>query len=286
MSTESTTDSDQESLCRRKFLKRGLAAAAGLGAAGLGYTLFEAGWLQVRAMTISVPQLPRSFQGTTIAFLSDIHHGRFTGIDYIDDAVRTTNALSPDLVLLGGDYTHRTNHYAEPCMQALGRLKSRLGTYGVMGNHDHYYGIGTARRSMTAAGIVELTNEGVWLERRGERLRIAGVGDLWEDEQDLAAALADTQPHETSILVSHNPDFVEGITDRRVGLVLSGHTHGGQVVLPVVGAPLVPSRYGQKYLYGLVKTPDTQVYVTRGVGTVTPPVRFCCRPEIALITIT
>jgi predicted MPP superfamily phosphohydrolase len=237
-------------------------------------------------MTISMPQLPPSFHGTTIAFLSDIHHGRFTGIDYINEAVRTTNGLSPDLVLLGGDYTHGNNRYAEPCMQALGRLKARWGTYGVMGNHDHWYGVDRTRRSMNNAGIVELTNGGAWLEQSGERLRIAGVGDLWEDKQDLHAALGDTQPQETAILVSHNPDFVEGITDRRVGLVLSGHTHGGQVVLPVVGAPRVPSRYGQKYLYGLVKTQDTQVYVTRGVGTVTPPVRFCCRPEIAFITIT
>ena len=286
MSIESTNPSEIQCPNRRKFLKRGFAAAAGLGIAGLGYTLFEAGWLQVRAITIPVPQLPDSFQGTTIAFLSDIHHGRFTGIEYINEAVRITNSLSPDLVLLGGDYTHRTNIYAEPCMRALARLKSRWGSYGVMGNHDHWYGVSTTRNSMTEAGIVELTNEGVWLEQRGERLRIAGVGDLWEDEQDLDAALDDTQPHETAILVTHNPDFVEGITDRRIGLVLSGHTHGGQVVLPVVGAPRVPSRYGQKYLYGLVKTPTTQVYVTRGIGTVTPPVRFCCRPEIALITIT
>ena len=86
-------------------------------------------------------------------------------------------------------------------------------------------------------------------------------------------------------LLSHNPDFVETIRDRRVGLVLSGHTHGGQIVLPGYGAPIVPSRYGQKYLYGLVQGPCCQVFVTRGVGTVTPPVRFLCRPEVVLITL-
>jgi uncharacterized protein len=169
-------------------------------------------------------------------------------------------------------------------MRALSQLESRWGTYGVMGNHDHWYGIKEARRSMQAAGITELTNDGVWLEQQGERLRIAGVGDFWEDVQDLESALGDTATSETAILVSHNPDFVEGLTDHRVGLVLSGHTHGGQVVFPVIGAPRVPSLYGQKYLYGLVKTPATQIYVTRGVGTVGPPVRFCCPPEIALIT--
>ena len=87
------------------------------------------------------------------------------------------------------------------------------------------------------------------------------------------------------LLLSHNPDFVETIRDRRVGLVLSGHTHGGQIVLPGYGAPVVPSRYGQKYLYGLVQGPCCRVFVTRGVGTVTPPVRFHCRPEVVLITL-
>ena len=117
------------------------------------------------------------------------------------------------------------------------------------------------------------------------RLRICGVGDLWTDRQDLKTALGDATPGDAVLLLSHNPDFVETIRDRRVGLVLSGHTHGGQIVLPGYGAPVVPSRYGQKYLYGLVQGPCCQVFVTRGVGTVTPPVRFLCRPEIVLITL-
>lgn len=257
----------------------------GAGTAGVGYTLFEAGWLRRREITIKIPQLPKAFEGTTIAFLSDIHHGRYTGLDYLNEVVQLTNKSNPDLILLGGDYTHRSNDYAEPCMRVLSQLKSKWGTYGVMGNHDHWYGVHKTRQLMKEAGIGELTNQGVWIEHRGARLRISGVGDLWEDVQDLEAALGNTQPAETAILVSHNPDFVEGITDQRVGLVLSGHTHGGQIVLPVVGALRVPSRYGQKYLYGLVKTPVTQVYITRGVGTVGPPVRFCCPPEIALITV-
>jgi len=226
------------------------------------------------------------FQGKTIAFLSDIHHGPFTSLEYVNQVVELTNSLSPDVVLLGGDYVHRDPKYIGPCFEALSRLKSAWGTYGVLGNHDHWEGAAATRQAMVAGNIVEMTNSGVWIEKAGDRLRLSGVGDLWEDVQDLDHALADTRQSETAILVSHNPDFVEGITDRRVGLVLSGHTHGGQVVLPIVGAPRVPSRYGQKYLHGLVKTQHTQAFVTRGLGTVTPPVRFCCRPEIALITIT
>jgi hypothetical protein len=271
---------------RRAFLRRCLGSAVGLGFAGFGYTFFEAGWVRVQRVTVPVPRLPRAFFGMSIAFLSDIHHGPFTSLDYVHRIVQLTNALFPDIVLLGGDYVHRASEYIKPCMRALADLKSPLGAYGVLGNHDHWEGAEETRKAMQSSGIIELTNLGTWIERDGARLRLSGVGDLWEDNQDLDAALADARPSETSILLSHNPDFVESITDHRVGLVLSGHTHGGQIVLPVVGAPRVPSRYGQKYLRGLVRTPYTQVFVTRGLGTVTPPLRFCCRPEIVLITIT
>jgi predicted MPP superfamily phosphohydrolase len=285
MEADPVTSVAQRRIPRRKFIIKSFAAMVGVGTAGLGYTLFEAGWLRTREVSIKVPRLPKSFEGTKIAFLSDIHHGSFTGVRFIDHAVALSNAWNPDLVLLGGDYTHRTNKYAEPCMRALGKLKARLGIYGVLGNHDHWYGADITRRWMKMNNIREVTNDGVWIEQQGTRLRIGGVGDLWEDVQDLDAALDDTQVDETAIVMSHNPDFVEGVTDKRVGLVLSGHTHGGQVVLPGYGAPRVPSSFGQKYLYGLVKTPATQVYVTCGIGTVTPPMRFYCRPEVALITI-
>jgi predicted MPP superfamily phosphohydrolase len=111
------------------------------------------------------------------------------------------------------------------------------------------------------------------------------VGDYWRDVQDLPSALGETTMNDAVILLSHNPDYVEEIRDHRVGLVLSGHTHGGQVDLPIIGAPVVPSIYGQKYIHGLVQGPATQVFVTRGIGTITPPVRLFCRPEIALITL-
>ncbi len=283
--TSTQVDAVKQGRTRRRFLKRCLAGTVGLGAAALGYTLFEAGWIRIQRTTVSVPRLPNPFRGTTIAFLSDIHHGPFTSLEYVEHVVKLTNALSPDVVLLGGDYVHRGGQYIAPCFQALSKLKSAGGVYGVLGNHDHWEGTEATRRAMRSSGIVEMTNSGVWIERDDQRLRLSGVGDLWEDVQNLGDALADTRQSETAILVSHNPDFVEGITDRRVGLVLSGHTHGGQIVLPIVGAPRVPSRYGQKYLRGLIKTPYTQVFVTRGLGTITPPVRFCCRPEIVLITL-
>ena len=120
-----------------------------------------------------------------------------------------------------------------------------------------------SRAALAEAKLPDLNNTGVWLERSGARLRICGVGDLWTDHQDLDAALGDATERDAVLLLSHNPDFVETIRDPRVGLVLSGHTHGGQIVVPGFGAPIVPSRYGQKYLYGLVQGPCCQVFVTR-----------------------
>ena len=275
----------EPTMARRRFLRHGIAATAAVGLGGFGYTLLEAGWLRVVRRSVRVPRLPRPFQGTTVALLSDIHHGPFTGVDYVKGIVERTNSLSPDLVMLAGDYVHRSGRYIRPCFQALSQLSSRWGVFGVMGNHDYWEGDEESRNAMARAGIVELRNTGTWLQYAGARLRLAGVGDLWTDRQDLDAALGDAVDNDTALLLSHNPDYVEEITDHRVGLVLSGHTHGGQVVLPLVGAPRVPSRFGQKYLEGLVVGPQCQVYVSRGLGTVTPPVRFCCRPEIVLLTL-
>jgi predicted MPP superfamily phosphohydrolase len=133
--------------------------------------------------------------------------------------------------------------------------------------------------------VAELTNRGAWVRRGSARFLVAGVDDLWTGRADAEAALAEARPEDACLLVSHNPDLAESLRDPRVGLVLSGHTHGGQVVFPG-GAPFVPSRYGQKYLHGLVRAPEALVYVSRGLGTSGLPVRFCSRPEINLITLT
>ncbi len=270
---------------RRRFLKRALWTAAAVGA-GLGaYSALEASWLRVVKETIETPRVAAPFVGMRIAFLTDLHHGPFTGIEYIERVVARTNALAPDLILLGGDYIHRGPQFIYPCANALGKLKAPLGVYAVLGNHDHWHGGRLTSACLEGNGIVELKNRGVWLRKGGARLRLGGVDDLWTARQDLGAALGDATDDDACLLLSHNPDTVESIDDQRVSLVLSGHTHGGQVVLPVVGAPIVPSQYGQKYLRGLVETEATKVYVSRGLGTVTPPLRFCCPPEINLITL-
>lgn len=272
-------------MSRRHFLIRAILATAAVPVTGLAYTLLEAKWCQILRAPVRLPNLPDRFRGTTIALLTDIHHGPFVPLVYVRHVVRTVNRLRPDAVCLCGDYVHRDRKYIEPCIRELGRLESRFGSYAVLGNHDHWEGADEVRSAFARHRIPDLTNRGLWLENQGERIRLCGVGDLWEDQQDLEAALGEAERGDATLLLSHNPDYAEQIHDERVGLVLSGHTHGGQVVLPFAGAPFIPSRYGDKYLHGLVRTRTTQVFVSRGIGTITPPVRFRCRPEIALITL-
>ena len=135
-----------------------------------------------------------------------------------------------------------------------------------------------------AAGIIDLTNRGIALRRPGTLFHIAGVGDLWTDDQDLPRALSSVPEDGCAVLLSHNPDYLEDMDDRRVKLMLAGHTHGGQVDIPFLGAPVVPSKFGRRYASGLVERDWKRVYVTRGVGMSVMPVRFRCRPEVSLLT--
>ncbi len=270
---------------RRIFLKAIAAAAVPSAAAAASYGLYEAGWVEVVRKQLPLQHLPATFDNLSVAFLADIHHGPFSSLDYVTSVVRTTLALRPDLILLGGDYSLKDGKYIRPCFEVLAGLKAPLGVYGVLGNHDYWHGLNETREGFKAAGITELTNRGVWLERGGGRFRLAGVDDLWMGKVDVTGALADAKADDACLVVSHNPDVAEKLRDPRVGLMLSGHTHGGQVVFPG-GAPFVPSHYGQKYLHGVCQAPATTVYVSRGLGCTSIPVRFGSRPELTLITLT
>lgn len=281
--TSRALEQRMDRMTRRQFVKR---AVVGSVVAGGVYPWLEAKWCRLTRQTVAIPNLPTAFDGTTIAYLSDVHHGPFVPSAYVRSIVAMTNSLNPDLVLLGGDYSHHGNRYVAPAHADLARLRARVGRYAVLGNHDSWDGLDDSIASLDAARIPLLRNRGIWIERGGSRLRIAGVGDLWTDQVELAAAIgAETTDRDAVILLSHNPDVAEHADDSRIGLMISGHTHGGQVVIPGFGAPIVPTAFGQKYVQGLVQAPRCQVYVGRGVGTVTPPVRLLCRPEVVWITL-
>jgi predicted MPP superfamily phosphohydrolase len=270
---------------RRKFLKAVSLTGLGCVTAAGAYPFLEAKWCRVSRWSITLPNLPAAFWGTRIVHISDIHHGPFVPLCYVRHIVDLANSLEPDLVLLTGDFVARNNWYIEPGIRALSKLKARISRFAVLGNHDHWQSAAESRQALDNAGIIQVDNTGAWLTRSQSRLRICGVGDLWTDHQNSQSALGDATEGDAVIMLSHNPDFAELLRDRRVGLMLCGHTHGGQVVIPGYGAPIVPSKYGQKYLHGLIQGPNCRVFVTRGVGTVTPPVRFLCRPEIVQITL-
>ena len=265
--------------------------------AGGIYSAVEAKEIKVVRFTVTLPNLPRAFHGKTVAFLSDIHHSIVVPRSYIEHVVNLTNSLSPDVVILGGDYVTSGEKYnwlhgaayIEPCFAMLKKLTSKLGCFAVTGNHDKHVGIEKIYAAIAGSGIRNINNSGVWLTLEGQRMRICGVEDLRTQKPDVKLALGDATEKDAVILVSHNPDVAEQkIEDARVGFMLSGHTHGGQVVLPFIGAPIVGlcSDYGQKYRYGMVQGPRCRVYVTSGVGTLPPAFRLNCYPEVALITLT
>jgi predicted MPP superfamily phosphohydrolase len=271
---------------RRTFLRWSLGTAVGIPMAGAGYGLVEAAWLCVRPQEIAVPCLPPAFEGMTVAFAADFHHGIFTGLAFIQKTVSILNGLNADVIALGGDFTDNNGPYLKPCLNALAELRAPLGVYCVLGNHDHLGGPGQVHRALHDRGLHNLTNQGCWLERGADRLRLGGVDDLMYGEQDLDTAVGNIGPDEKALLLSHNPDYAETLDDPRVGLMLSGHLHGGQIGIPAVWAPS-PSLYGSKYLSGLVQAPQTQVFVTRGVGVARRvPIRIGSYREVNLLTLT
>lgn len=284
MSSEMTNPAEERPdsrLSRRRALSLSLAAAA---LVACDSWIVEPRWLSVERVRIPVSGLGPAWQGARVALLSDTHCGPYTSAAYVARAVHMTSALAPDIVLLLGDYVHGSPSNLQPGIAPFASLRAREGVFSVLGNHDHWAGRAVAQQALDRAGVVRLDNRSLVLARGSDELALIGVGDLMEDKQLLSHAARPLSPSCPRVLLSHNPDYAELMPSGvRVDLMVSGHTHGGQVQIPFYGAPRLPSRYGQKYQEGLVDGPHCRVYVTRGVSTISPPVRFLCRPEITLL---
>jgi uncharacterized protein len=272
------------SLTRREFLKR--AAAAGLvGAVGVsGYGgLVEAWDYELTETVVRVKGLPDRFDGFRIAQVSDVHHGRLVPIEEVRRVVELANSARADMVALTGDYTTSLRRYVEPCAEALAELRAPGGVWAVLGNHDHNTDGPLTREALRRRGVEVLTNENTTLRRGADVLQLAGADDWGWGKADFARAVRGLDPSRPTLMLAHEPMALDVPETRGVSLILSGHTHGGQVALPLLGSPAAYVWKHLKYLRGIYESEGTQLYVSRGTGMIGVPVRLGARPEVAVI---
>ncbi len=282
------------------------AIAAALVVIALALRAFwvEPASLRVTSTTITLEPGSHALDGLCIAVLTDLHVGSpWNGIDNLARIVAVTNAARPDLVLLAGDYVIKGvvgGRFVPPETIAprLHELRAPLGVFAVLGNHDWWLGAPRVRAALHDAGITTLDDRAIAIERprRGaipddgahddgpRHFWLAGVSDFWEGPHDVHRALRDVADGAPVIAFTHNPDVFPHVP-ARVALTIAGHTHGGQVWLPLVGRLVVPSRYGQRYAIGHVVERGRHLFVSPGIGTSIIPVRFGVPPEVSIVTL-
>ncbi len=236
---------------------------------------------EITETDIWLRRLPRVFDGLRIVHLTDIHHSLFTPLEDVQRAVHLANQLRPDVVALTGDYVTFSRTYIWPVARALGKLRARLGVFAVLGNHDFQVDPGEVTRALASQRIRVLRNSHFALRSRASILWIVGVDDLWWSTDDWDLALRSVPSRDAKILLCHNPVGIHRAAAYGIDFVLSGHTHGGQVRLPVVGSVYGRSKLGERFVEGWNRLDGTQIYVNRGIGKVLLPLRLGCPPEIA-----
>lgn len=281
-------------ITRRQFLKASAGTAAGLSFYGC---VIDRHWLQIIHRDIYLSGLPPEFDGYRVAQLSDIHIDEFTEPFFVREAVDRINALVPDAVFVTGDFvTHQfgSEKFAEgsawQCANILAGLRCSS-RYAIFGNHDALVGEAVVGTALKDNGITVLCNSYLPIERGVARVWLAGLDDALVGSPDPEKAIPASirnRPNEPLILLCHEPDYSEVVLGQPAGqavdLILSGHTHGGQVRIPFVKPFQLPP-LGKKYVQGWFKLGKVQLYVNRGLGTVGIPVRFDCPPEITLLTL-
>lgn len=301
-SSEPRTDLDQS---RRAFLCNATLGVTGIGAVAMpSYaTLIEPWTIKVRYYSIPIKDLDPALSGLKLVQLADTHLGPRIPASFVQQAVDLVIAQSPDIVLLTGDHiqdgTKEIDLAAKLCRPLVDH--ATVGVVGVLGNHDWW---GNGRRMSLALrdqGVHMIDNDRLWVDASTRKilrknpspgaLAIVGFGDLTDDYIDTTRAFRDVAGNTPCIVLSHNPDSAElgSVTKPRaprIDLMCSGHTHGGQVKIPLLGTPLVPSNYGSKYAGGLVDGPAFPVHISRGVGMSMFPVRVGVPPEISVLTLT
>lgn len=248
--------------------------------------------LVAERVDVRLSRLPEEFHGFRIAQISDVHFGPYLGKPALERAVQLAQSFRPDLLVLTGDFVShpfgepngtRGAHYAEPCADVLAAFTG-LPVLAILGNHDHWNDADIVAGALHDRGIKVLRNSAVPLERGQQRIWIAGIDDALVRAADLVKTLRDVPRSETTVLLAHEPDFADYAAHFPVDLQLSGHSHGGQVRVPGIGALILP-RMAEKYPQGLNRVGALQVYTNRGLGVINPPVRLNCPPEVTFVTL-
>jgi predicted MPP superfamily phosphohydrolase len=288
------------SLTRRAFLHSGIVGASALALASCTRGIVDRNDIEITHRTFAIPNLPQEFHGKTITFISDIHSGPFMGVDELRHVVKLVNGLKSDIIVAPGDFV--TSHHNEliPFMEAMSELSAPMGVYGCTGNHDYYAGVDVISRGVEDSGIKLLRNDNTAIELGGKKLYFIGVDDddakqvrhyvEGKSANHIEAAYRGIPDNAATILLCHKPYEFESFAKTNVGLMLAGHTHGGQIVMGRIGgAVLAFSSLASHYVEGTYLPEEsksqTQMYVSRGIGVVGLPIRINCPPEITQITL-
>lgn len=241
--------------------------------------------LVVNRKELQVPRWPQDLSGLRVALLSDLHVGSLHwDIPRLAELVQRTNAEQPDLILLAGDYLHTPRVPIEPIAAELGKLRAPLGVLAVLGNHDWWNDGPKTRAALEARGVRVLDDEALRIDTPRGSFCVLGLRDEYVRQRSAAQELDLALPGLPLLVLVHEPDVFADL-DQRALLTMAGHTHGGQVDLPLLGRLIVPSRFGSRYAAGEIVDNGRMLFVTTGVGTSIIPVRFRVPPEIALLTL-
>jgi len=274
-------------LSRRDFMKVSAAAVAGAGALStLGVSLHEPHEIVVSHISVVLDRLPVAFDHFRVAQLSDIHFNSFMTREHLEKVVSTMNAQKPDLVLLTGDFV--TSHHrkrdlgsAEQCLHILSALQSPLGRFAVLGNHDSQVGPNAMSELIASTGVTVLRNQSHPIERNGARLHLVGVDNVTAGHARPEKAFGDVPQNECCIAAVHEPDIADELQKFSADFQMSGHSHGGQVRVPGVGAVVLPP-FARKYPRGAYRVGQLQLYTNSGIGVIGLPIRFMCPPEVSI----
>lgn len=242
--------------------------------------------LDISHHTLVIPGLPAAFDGLTLTHLSDLHASTLVRLEFLQSAIAQAQQLASDLIVITGDLVYSDGPDYTPHLTALlAPLTAPLGVYAIYGNHDHQRSLPAIAAALKQANVTLLYNTALPLHRNGHTLYLAGVDDPREGRPLLANALRTVPPDGFVILLAHAPDFADiAAQDTRIRLQLSGHSHGGQIRLPLIG-PLYLPTMGRKYVMGRFQLGHLTLYVNRGLGVSGIPLRLNCRPEISIFTL-